>query len=72
MIRRMKSQSPPGFQIHFAPDSELMSRWDVANRTRQLNRLVNVPLSKQCPASFRQLHPNLTVVCDAAAAGGLQ
>jgi galactosamine-6-phosphate isomerase len=43
-----------------------------ANKARQLKRVVNGPLTTQCPASFLQLHPNLTVVFDAAAAGGLK
>jgi galactosamine-6-phosphate isomerase len=43
-----------------------------AKKARQLQRLVNGPLTTECPASFLQLHPNLTVVCDAAAAGGLK
>ncbi len=43
-----------------------------AKKDRQLMRLVNGSVTTECPASFLQLHPNLTVVCDAAAAGGLK
>jgi len=43
-----------------------------SSKARQLNRLVQGPLTTQCPASFLQLHPNLTIVCDVAAAGGLK
>jgi len=43
-----------------------------AKKARQLKRLLQGPLTTFCPASFLQLHPNLTVVSDAAAAGGVK
>ena len=43
-----------------------------AKKARQLKQMVQGPVTTQCPASFLQLHPHLTIICDAAAAGGLK
>ncbi len=40
-----------------------------AAKSRRLNQVLSGRVTPQCPASFLQLHSNLTVVCDHAAAG---
>jgi len=43
-----------------------------AKKAQQLKQMVQGPVTTQCPASFLQLHPHLTIICDAAAAEGWQ
>lgn len=71
------ARSRPGYGLTIGLAGVLQSRRILllvsgAKKARQLKRLVNGPLTTQCPASFLQLHPKLTIVCDAAAAGGLK
>lgn len=39
-----------------------------ADKAEILNKVVNGPITPQVPASILQLHPDVTIVCDAAAA----
>jgi putative deaminase/isomerase len=43
-----------------------------AKKAKPLQRMVEGPVTTRCPASFLQLHPNVTIICDPAAAGGLK
>ena len=43
-----------------------------AKKAEPLQRMVKGPVTTGCPASFLQLHPNVTIACDRAAAGGLK
>ena len=75
MLQQARSRPRYGLTIGLAgilQSRRILLLVSGAKKARQLKRLVNGPLTTQCPASFLQLHPNLTIVCDAAAAGGLK
>jgi glucosamine-6-phosphate deaminase len=38
-----------------------------ANKAEALEAAINGPITEACPASFLQLHPDVTIVCDVAA-----
>jgi galactosamine-6-phosphate isomerase len=72
MVRRNRIRPRYGLTLGFAgvlQSQAILLLVSGAGKSRQLRRLLDEPMTPRFPASFLQLHPNLTVVCDRAAAG---